>query len=242
MVVHPLGAEDAHQIVFEREEERRTAGIALTAGAATQLVVDAAAFMALGANDVEAAGVERLALLFGDRRRCLSRFLAMPVRRVGALLALGHEPLLEQHVRIAAELNVGAATGHVGGDGDGAGNAGLRDDMGFLLVVAGVEDLMRNLCPSSKARTGSRIFRSSWCRRGRLARLRASIDQRADGSCISPARCDRLRRAGRRGSRPYWSAFRPRRGRKCPKIRRPRSAPFRSCRRASGKGGNNSGR
>jgi hypothetical protein len=45
----------------------------------------------------------------------------------------------DAHVGIAAELDVGAAAGHVGGDGDGARHAGLGDDEGFLLVVAGVE-------------------------------------------------------------------------------------------------------
>ncbi len=35
----------------------------------------------------------------------------------------------------AAELNIGAAASHVGGDSDGAQHAGLRDDEGFLLGV-----------------------------------------------------------------------------------------------------------
>lgn len=38
-------------------------------------------------------------------------------------------------------LDVGTAAGHVGGDGDGAGNTGLRNDIGFLLVVTGVQNL-----------------------------------------------------------------------------------------------------
>ena len=64
-------------------------------------------------------------------RGSLSR--VRPVLDVGELLA-------DAHVGIAAELNVGAAAGHVGGDGDRARHAGLRDDEGFLLVVARVED------------------------------------------------------------------------------------------------------
>ena len=51
----PLLGEDAHQVVFEREIEARCAGIALAAGAATKLVVDAARLVALGAQDEEAA-------------------------------------------------------------------------------------------------------------------------------------------------------------------------------------------
>ena len=50
-----LGAEDAHQVVLQREVEARRAGVALAAGAAAQLVVDAARLVALGAEDVQAA-------------------------------------------------------------------------------------------------------------------------------------------------------------------------------------------
>jgi hypothetical protein len=57
--VHAVGAEDAHQVVLQRQEELGAAGIALAAGAAAQLVVDAPALVALGAQHVEAAGGER---------------------------------------------------------------------------------------------------------------------------------------------------------------------------------------
>jgi hypothetical protein len=39
-----------------------------------------------------------------------------------------------------AQFDVGAATSHVGGDGDGAALAGAGDDLGLLLVELGVED------------------------------------------------------------------------------------------------------
>jgi len=42
--IEPVGAEDPHQIVFQRQEEFRAAGIALASGSAAQLVVDAARF------------------------------------------------------------------------------------------------------------------------------------------------------------------------------------------------------
>jgi len=48
--------------------------------------------------------------------------------------------VLDPHVGIAAELNIGAAAGHVGGDRDRARHARLRDDIGLLLVVARIED------------------------------------------------------------------------------------------------------
>ena len=43
---------------------------------------------------------------------------------------------------IAAEDDVGAAAGHVRGDGHGAQPAGLGDDLGLALVVLGVEDVV----------------------------------------------------------------------------------------------------
>ena len=65
-VHHPLhqpGREQAHQLVFEREVEAALAGVALTAGAAAQLVVDAARLVPLGAEHVEAAeGADLVAL------------------------------------------------------------------------------------------------------------------------------------------------------------------------------------
>src|SRR5699024_2135279 len=57
-----VGAEDAHKIIFERQEEFRMAGIALAARAAAQLVIEAAAFVPLGPEHIEAAGSERLLL------------------------------------------------------------------------------------------------------------------------------------------------------------------------------------
>ena len=48
-------AENAHQIVFERQEENRSARIALAARTAAQLVVDAARFVAFGADHEQAA-------------------------------------------------------------------------------------------------------------------------------------------------------------------------------------------
>ena len=79
-----VGAEAAHQFIFQRDEETRVARVALAAGTAAELVVDAARFVALGADDVQAAQL-------GDA---------------------------------FAELDVGTATGHVGGDRDRAGLAG----------------------------------------------------------------------------------------------------------------------
>ena len=55
IVLHPLAGEDPHQVVFERQEEPAAAGIALAAATAAKLQVDAAGFVPLGADDVQAA-------------------------------------------------------------------------------------------------------------------------------------------------------------------------------------------
>ena len=58
-----VGPEDAHQVVFERQVEARRARVALAAGAAAQLVVDAPRLVALGAEDVQAAERDHLVVL-----------------------------------------------------------------------------------------------------------------------------------------------------------------------------------
>ena len=52
----PFRAEQPHQVVFERYEELRRTRVALTAGAAAQLTVDATRLVALGADDRQTAG------------------------------------------------------------------------------------------------------------------------------------------------------------------------------------------
>ena len=54
--VHLVAAEQAHEVVLERQVELGLARIALTAGTAAQLVVDTAGIVALGADNGQAAG------------------------------------------------------------------------------------------------------------------------------------------------------------------------------------------
>jgi hypothetical protein len=80
-VGHALGAEDAHQVVFERQEELRRAGIALAAGAAAELVVDAAAFVPLGAEDMEPSGGDHfLLVLFAIGLNLVENFAVSALR------------------------------------------------------------------------------------------------------------------------------------------------------------------
>ncbi len=52
-------AEQAHQVVLQGDEEVGGAGIALARATAAQLAVNAAGFVALGADDVQAAQARR---------------------------------------------------------------------------------------------------------------------------------------------------------------------------------------
>ena len=54
-VLHALAAENAQQVVLQRKEESRAAGVALAAGASAELVVDAAGLMPFGGHDMQAA-------------------------------------------------------------------------------------------------------------------------------------------------------------------------------------------
>src|SRR6185437_13197024 len=123
--VEPVRAEDAHQIVFQRQEELGTAGVALTAGAAAKLVVDAPRFMALGADDVEAAGLGRglgglvaLGRLELDDLLRLEHDLAealdvsldlLDLFRFLRLILDSGGFLLDAHLERAAELDIGTA-------------------------------------------------------------------------------------------------------------------------------------
>ena len=61
-----VAGEDAHQVVFERKDETRRAGIALTARTTTQLIVDATRLVTLGAENVQAAQSDDFLVLFLD--------------------------------------------------------------------------------------------------------------------------------------------------------------------------------
>src|ERR1019366_8502085 len=166
-VLHFLAAENAQQVVLEGEEETGGAGIALAAGASAKLVVDAAGFMALSGDDVEAAEAHHF-VMFGVGELLVGGEDLVPHVAAHAieLLVVGEvvevlvgnelgiflgqalsdlflEALVLGHeLGVAAEQDVGTAAGHVGGDGNGVLAAGLGDNAGFAFVILGVEDLV----------------------------------------------------------------------------------------------------
>ncbi len=164
----PLLGEDAHQVVFQREIKARGAGIALAAGASAELVVDAAGLVALGAEDVQAAGGDHF-LMFGVGLGLVAVEHFQPVVGrdnvlVAAVVPLGHVGIVDTGLHfalrrtqrlgrsllhafllghefgIAPKQDVGAAAGHIGGDGNRAFASSLSDDLGLALVVLGVQN------------------------------------------------------------------------------------------------------
>ena len=102
-VFDPLAGEDAHQVVFEAQVETAAAGIALTTATAAKLKIDAAGFMPLGADDVQAAKLFDL-LAFG--------------LHVLALLDLGDElvPFFLRHIEPGGVFILQLGPGHRLGD------------------------------------------------------------------------------------------------------------------------------
>ena len=120
-----LAAEAPHQVVVQSDVEPRLAGVALASGTPAELVIDAPGLVLLGAENEEASLIDDLLMV--------------------ALPLLLREVVDE--VRVPAEYDVSAATGHIGGYGYGPGAARLCDDVRLALVLLGVEDGVLDLAP-----------------------------------------------------------------------------------------------
>ena len=143
-----LRGEALHQVVVERQVEARRARVALAAGAAAELVVDPPAVVALGADDVQAAGGDDpLVVLVADRLGLGQR------RRVGLLVDLGRvqAALVEELGGQAAGLPPSRMSVPRPAMFVAIVTAPLRPAWatiaGFLLVELGVEDLVLDAAP-----------------------------------------------------------------------------------------------
>ena len=198
----PLGAEEAHDVVLQGEVEPALAGVALTAGTAPQLVVDAAGLVTLGAQDEEAAHFPDLVGLGLDLGLVLGLGLGEHLPGVQDVLVVGlgeagglgdevvgeaglPEVVLGQELGVAAQHDVGTTAGHVGGHGDGAELAGLGHDLGFLLVVLGVEDVVLHAGLLQKAGEELRLLDGHGAHQHGLALLVALLDLVDDGPVLA---------------------------------------------------------
>ncbi len=137
----PLARKNAQQRVFQAQVKTRGTRITLTARTTAQLVVDASRLVALGGNDAQATQAHHFIVILlplltqglNLGRLLLSRQRRIVVNRLNALF------------HVTAQHDVGTSTRHVGGNGDGPFGSGLGNDVGFALVLLGVEHLMRQL-------------------------------------------------------------------------------------------------
>src|SRR4051794_16454284 len=138
--VDPVAREQAHEVVLRGDVEARLARVALAAGAAAELVVDPARLVALGAEDEQPAGLHHaLAVVLDLLLDARVEVIPLAVVLVGARL----EPELDERLvglvlRVAAELDVHPAAGHVRRDRDRARPARLGDDLALALGVLGL--------------------------------------------------------------------------------------------------------
>ena len=178
-----LAAEDAHQVVFQREEEARAARVALPPGAPAQLVINAPRFVPLRPQDVQPAHRHHFIVLAGglffeagERLRpfffrhpeelplvveidvLFVAAVAFLARRQRFRLPVGQQVVLGYELRVAAQHDVGAASGHVGREGDGVLPPRLRHDEGFALVLLGVQHLVRQSRFLQQRRQPLRVF------------------------------------------------------------------------------------
>ena len=225
-------AEDAHQVVFERQVEAARARVALAAGTAAQLVVDAARLVALGADDVQAAGGDHLLVAL------------LPVG-LDASRASASSASLE--LRRARALRLPPSTMSV-----------PRPAMLVAIVTVPGRPACATMCAS---RSCCLAFSTSWAMPSclqqpgqqlrRLDRRRADQRRLAALHALADVLDDRLElvllrqvdevRLRRRGSSAGGSGSRPLRDRRSAGTRRPRCPPCRSCRRASRTCGSSSG-
>ena len=173
---HAVAAENAHQIVFEREEETAGTGIALATGAATQLVVDAAAFMALRADHEKPTGGLHLFMILGNLGTDVGRFFVTQAD-IGQNIGF----LAQPHVQIAAEFDVGAAAGHVGGDGHRTRRASLRHDGRFLFMKTRIQHGVRNFAFLQDLAQNFALLDADRADQHRLQTRAGLFDQRGHG-------------------------------------------------------------
>ena len=129
---------------------RRIGGAGQLAAAAVALAEAGGGLLAEGLDDLVLERDEELAVAGVALAGAAAGELAVDPAR---LVPLGADDVQAAQLGDAlAELDVGAAAGHVGRHRHLAGLAGLGDDLGLDLVVLGVEDLVLDLRRRSAGR------------------------------------------------------------------------------------------
>ena len=159
---HSVAAEKTHKFVLHGQIEDRRTDIALTACSSSQLIVDTAGLVTLGADDAQSAPgndfffflIDFCFIFVVEFPELLARFqnfgvVGIVVRGSRGNGLLAHADVAHTFYRhvfgIAAQHDVGTAAGHVGSDGNGAEFTRLSDYFRFLFMVFGVQHVVRNL-------------------------------------------------------------------------------------------------
>ncbi len=144
-VLHPFTGKDPHQVVFQRQEEAAAPRVALASATAAKLEVDAARFVSLRTDDLQAAHAANF-LSFGFHLLPLGDFgnegIPLGRRHVepGGVDVL--QPGPGHRFGISSQDDVRATAGHVRGDSYRPEPASLRNNLGLAFVVLGIEYLV----------------------------------------------------------------------------------------------------
>jgi len=178
--VHTFPAKDTHQVIFHAEEEFRITRVTLTAGTTAQLVINTAAFMTFSAQHEQTTGFENLLFIgfdFGfDFFDGLLAFF-----RIGAQLLIAVDFLLDTHFQVTAQLDVGSATGHVGGNCNGTGTTGLTHNIGFLFMEFRVQHVVWHFTFFEHFAEIFRFFNADCTHQDRLTTFVTIFDQIQNG-------------------------------------------------------------
>ena len=141
-----LSAEEPHQVVVQGDVEARGTRVALPARTPAELIVDAPRIVPFGPEHVKTSCRPDFLVVVAPILQLLGQ---IPLVRLSFRLSAGFlgGPVLG----IPAELDIGAASRHVGGDGNGPRGPGFGDDQGFPGVVLGVEHLVTDACTGEQS-------------------------------------------------------------------------------------------
>ena len=95
---------------------------------------------------------------------------------IGMCLGIGVQRLDHLQLDVAAQLDVRAATGHVRCNRHRAQFAGVSNDLRFLLVLAGVQHIMRDVLAFQQVRQELRLFDGCRADENRLVLLMRQLD------------------------------------------------------------------
>src|SRR6185437_4868695 len=168
--LHPahqaFAAEDTQQVVFQRQVEARGTRVALAAGTTAQLVVGTPGLVPLGADDVQATG----------RQHLLVQLLPLRLDAGAVDFAGAFRQRRQCDFQAATEHDIGTAAGHVGGDGDLAGRAGLGHDVRLALMLLGVQHFVHHASLVQQAGEQFGYFDRGGADQYRLSALVAILD------------------------------------------------------------------